>query len=97
MEKFCNNEKEREMKTFEYIIKDEQGIHARPAGILVKEAKKYESKIVIKKDSKSAEATKLMQLMSLGIKCGDKVTVEISGADEDIAAVQLGTFLRNTL
>ncbi len=85
------------MKTFEYIIKDEQGIHARPAGILVKEAKKYESKIVIKKDSKSAEATKLMQLMSLGIKCGDKVTVEISGADEDIAAVQLETFLRNTL
>lgn len=85
------------MKTFEYIIKDEQGIHARPAGILVKEAKKYESKIVIKKDSKSAEATKLMQLMSLGIKCGDKVTVEISGADEDIAVVQLETFLRNTL
>lgn len=85
------------MRTFKYIIKDEQGIHARPAGILVKEAKKYESKIVIKKDNKSAEATRLMQLMSLGIKCGDQVTVEICGEDEDTTAVQLETFLKNTL
>ena len=29
------------MKNFEYTIKDELGIHARPAGVLAKEAKKY--------------------------------------------------------
>ena len=46
------------MKTFSYEIKDAIGIHARPAGLLAKEAKKYESKIVIKKEGKSAEATK---------------------------------------
>lgn len=40
------------MKTFEYTIKDELGIHARPAGILVKEAKNYESKIKLQKDRK---------------------------------------------
>ena len=38
------------MLSFSYTIKDEVGIHARPAGLLAKEAKKYESKIVIKKD-----------------------------------------------
>ena len=40
------------MKNFEYVIKDELGIHARPAGMLVKEAKKYDSKIVLSQDGK---------------------------------------------
>ena len=48
------------MKNFEYTIKDELGIHARPAGMLVKEAKKYQSKITITKEGKTAEASKLM-------------------------------------
>ena len=73
------------MKKFDYVIKDEIGIHARPAGLLVKEAKKYESKIVITKDGKSAEATKLIAVMSLGVKCGQTITVEATGPDEDAA------------
>ena len=51
------------MQKFSYVIKDEVGIHARPAGLLVKEAKKYESTVQIVKDSKSAVATKLMAVM----------------------------------
>ena len=73
------------MKKFSYTVKDEVGIHARPAGILVKEAKKYASKIVIVKDGKTAEATKLMAVMGLGVKCGQMVEVEITGEDEDTA------------
>ena len=73
------------MKKFSYTVKDEVGIHARPAGILVKEAKKYASKIVIVKDGKTAEATKLMAVMGLGVKCGQMVEVEITGEDEDAA------------
>ena len=73
------------MKKFEYVIKDEVGIHARPAGLLVKEAKKYQSKVSITKDGKSAEATKLMALMGLGVKCGENVEVSVEGADEDTA------------
>ena len=41
------------MKKLEYVIRDEIGIHARPAGELVKEAKKYNSRITISKDGKS--------------------------------------------
>ena len=48
------------MKTFEYTIKDELGIHARPAGLLVKEAKKYESECTITKDGKTKKLTQLM-------------------------------------
>ncbi len=85
------------MKNFSYVIKDEVGIHARPAGLLVKEAKKYQSKIVIMKDGKKAEATKLMALMGLGVKCGDTVEVEVSGEEEDTVCEVIKTFFENNL
>lgn len=85
------------MKTFEYTIKDEVGIHARPAGMLVKEAKKYSSKVVVSKDGKSAEATKLMALMGLAVKCGQTVKVEVSGEDEETAVEAMKLFLENNL
>ncbi len=85
------------MKNFEYVIKDELGIHARPAGMLVKEAKKYESKIMISKDGKAVEATKLMALMGLAVKCGQTIGVEVSGADEEAACEAMKSFLENNL
>ncbi|MDO4340861.1 MAG: HPr family phosphocarrier protein [Eubacteriales bacterium] len=85
------------MKEFSYTIKEEVGIHARPAGLLVKEAKKYESKIVLTKEMKSAEATKLMAIMGLGVKCGQTVKVEITGADEETAYENMKSFFENNL
>ena len=85
------------MRNFQYVIKDEVGIHARPAGLLVKEAKKYESKITLTKDGKSAEATKLMAVMGLGVKCGQTVEVSVDGADEEIACEAVKTFFEANL
>ena len=85
------------MRTFEYTITDEVGIHARPAGLLVKEAKKYDSVIKVTKDDKSAEAKKLMALMGLGVKKGDTVTVSVEGGDEDTVAAKMEKFFRNNL
>lgn len=85
------------MKNFSYTITDEVGIHARPAGLLVKEAKKYKSKIVVKVGEKAAEATKLMALMSMGVKKNDTVTVEVEGADEDSAVDSIKAFFENNL
>ena len=85
------------MKTFSYEIKDEIGIHARPAGLLVKEAKKFASRVVIKKGDKSAEATKLMAVMGLGVKCKDTVEIEIEGEDEAAAYEALKTFFEANL
>jgi len=85
------------MKNFSYTVKDEVGIHARPAGMLVKEAKKYSSKIVLSKDGKTAEAGKLMAVMGLGVKCGQTVEVEITGEDEEIAYEALREFFEKTL
>jgi len=85
------------MKTFTYTITDEMGIHARPAGLLVKEAKKYESIITITHGDKSADCTRLMAIMALGIKCGTQVSVSIEGADEDDAAEKMETFFNENL
>lgn len=85
------------MKTFEYEIKDELGIHARPAGLLVKEAKSFESEITITKDGKAVNCTKLMSLMGLGVKCGDVVTITVNGNDEDAAMEEIQKFLEANL
>lgn len=77
------------MKSFEYIVQEELGLHARPAGILVKEAKKFQSSILISKNEKHALATQLMKLLQMNIKKGDLVTVTVEGQDEEEAAVQM--------
>lgn len=85
------------MKQFDYTIKDEIGIHARPAGLLVKEVKKYGSKVTITKDGKSADGTKLMAIMGLGVKCGQTITLTVEGSDEDAAYEALKTFFESNL
>lgn len=85
------------MKEFEFVIKDELGIHARPAGMLVKEAAKFQSTIKIDKNGKSADAKRLFAIMSLAVKNGDTVKVSAEGADEAAAADAMKAFFEANL
>lgn len=85
------------MKTFSYTIKDEIGIHARPAGLLAKKAKEFESVITLEKNGKSAAATKLMAVMGMGVKHGETVNVTVEGPDEDAAAAAMQEFFSENL
>lgn len=85
------------MKKFQYEIKDKTGIHARPAGLLVKEAQKFKSNITVHAKGKSADAARLMAMMGLGIKCGDMVEVEADGPDEDEAIAAIENFFKANL
>ncbi|MDD6328166.1 MAG: HPr family phosphocarrier protein [Eubacteriales bacterium] len=85
------------MKTFEYTITDEVGIHARPAGLLAKKVKEYASKVTIEKAGKCAEAQKLMALMALGVKKGETVTVTVEGDDEETAVSEIRAFFEENL
>ncbi|MGN0632634.1 MAG: HPr family phosphocarrier protein [Oscillospiraceae bacterium] len=85
------------MKTFSYTIKDELGIHARPAGMLAKTAKALDSEITITKGEKTVGAAKLMALMGLGVKCGDTITVTANGGNEDAAIEEIKSFLEANL
>ena len=86
------------MKSFDYVITDPVGIHARPAGILVKEVKNYkDSTVTLTKGEKSVNLLKLMALMQMGIKQGDKVTVSVEGGDEEAVAAKIEEFFKANL
>ena len=85
------------MMSFSYTINDPMGIHARPAGLLVKAAKAYKSKITVKKGEKEVDATRLIALMGLGVKCGDEVTFSIDGEDEAEACEAMKAFMADNL
>ena len=85
------------MREFTYIITDPDGIHARPAGELVKAAKEFESDIKLEKDGKTTDAKKIFGVMGLGIKHGQAVKIIIEGSDEDKAAECLEKFMQNKL
>ena len=81
------------MKEFQYTVKDACGIHARPAGLLVKTVKGFASSATLEKDGKSCDMRKLMALMGMGVKQGETVTVKVEGDDEEAAAAAIQKFL----
>ena len=85
------------MKSFEYTIKDELGIHARPAGLFVKEAAAFPCKVIIEKDGKEADAKRIFGVMGLGVKCGEEITVCTDGENEEAASAAIEAFLKANL
>ena len=81
------------MKEFTYTITDPVGIHARPAGMLAKKAAGFKSTVIVIKGEKKADTRRLMALMGLGIKCGETITVQAEGEDEQAAADVIKAFL----
>lgn len=78
------------MQTFQYTVKDPEGLHARPAGMLVKFSQSCTSSISIEKGGKTADAKRLFAVMGLAIKQNDTVTFTLEGESEqkDCAALQ---------
>jgi phosphocarrier protein HPr len=80
------------MKEFKYVVTDPEGIHARPAGILVKQAAGYKSAVTIVKGEKSADAKRIF-----GVKTGEEVTIKVDGEDEETATAELEAFFKENL
>ncbi len=85
------------MKQFTYVITDPAGIHARPAGLLVKESAKFSSSTSIAKGSKKGDLKRIFGVMALGVKKGEKVTITCEGADEEAAVAALEAFFKANL
>lgn len=83
------------MKKINYTVVAESGIHARPAGLLVKQAASFKSdiKILNEENGKEADLKRLMAVMALGVKQGNSVVVTVEGEDEDEAYTVLESFL----
>ena len=85
------------MTEFKYVIKDEEGIHARPAGLLVKEAGTFPCTITIGKGDKQADAKRIFAVMGLGVKCGEEITIKADGEEEENAIRALSKLLEENL
>jgi phosphocarrier protein len=85
------------MKEFSYIITDPVGIHARPAGLFVKELAKFSSAVTIGRGDDSCDGKKLLALMKLRVKQGETIVVKADGTDEAGAIEAAKAFLTTTL
>ena len=85
------------MKTFQYTIREELGMHARPAGLILQLAKEFESSIVVSNKGNSGDLKSLMSVIGLDIRYQDTVTVTVEGPDEDVAAEEMLAFFEENL
>ena len=85
------------MKQFTHVIQDPMGMHARPAGMLVKAVAGYASKVTLTAPTGTADARRLMAVMRLAAKQGMELTFTVEGADEEKAATELQAFLAANL
>ena len=85
------------MKEFKYTITDPEGIHARPAGELVKAAKGFTSEIKIGKGGNMVDAKKIFGIMGLAVKNGQEVTLTFEGEDEEAAYEAVSQFMKENM
>ncbi len=84
------------MKKIIYKVTCPYGIHAGPAGILVKQIAGFHCDALIEKGQNKADAKRIMGLMSLGVKQGDTITITFDGEDEEVAASAIEIILKKS-
>ena len=85
------------MKEYSFTVKDKNGLHARPAGLLAMVAKSCESDIRVYAQGKEADGKRLLSLMSLGAKEGTELRFVITGSDEGLAEASLKNHCKEKL
>ncbi len=85
------------MKIFKVKIENRSGLHARPASRFVQTSMKFKSNITICKNDKCVNARNILQVLTLGVDCGDEVVLKIEGEDEEKASNEILTLLTKIL
>jgi len=80
-----------------HIIADELGIHARPAGLLVKRCSAFSCDIQIGTPEKMVDAKRIMGVMGLAAKHGAEILMTFDGNDAKEAAEAMEVFLKEQL
>jgi len=71
------------------IVKNKQGLHARPAALFVQVANKFDSRITIKRDDEEVNGKSIMGILMLGAEKGSEIFIEIEGQDAESALLEL--------
>ena len=85
------------MKEFKYVITDPEGIHARPAGELVKAAKEFAANITLTKDGKSRDCKRIFDILGLAVKASNAIPLTLDGQDEEAAYAAVTEFVKANL
>ncbi|MFW6006751.1 MAG: HPr family phosphocarrier protein [Halanaerobiales bacterium] len=85
------------MQKKEFVIKNEIGLHARPAAMFVDTTSKFESKIKICYGDTEANAKSIISVLSLGLGKNDSFLLKIEGEDENKAMSKIKSFIENRL
>ncbi len=85
------------MKVLDYTITDPEGVHALPAGGLVKLAQSFSSTITAQGNGSTTDVKHVFGLVGLGVKCGQTLTIFCEGEDEDKAADAIMRYLKDNL
>jgi phosphocarrier protein len=80
-----------------YVITAADGIHARPATALIRLARKYKSVVNLKKGENSVRLNSMLNILTIGAKGGDTITIIIEGEDETHAAEAIDIFFKEEL
>ena len=85
------------MVKFTFVVNDPMGLHARPAGLLVKEAAKCSSKVTMRKGEKTGDAKRIFNVMGLSIKANEEVEITVEGDKEQEEAASLEAFVKENI
>ncbi|GAB6086633.1 HPr family phosphocarrier protein [Alkaliphilus crotonatoxidans] len=78
-------------------IKNEIGLHARPASLLVKEASRFKADTFLIKKGNKYNCKSIMNVLSMGAKKGDEIILRVDGSDEEEAMEALVDLIENKL
>ena len=90
-------EKESIMQSFEHVVQVASGLHARLAGELMRVVKSFKSDVILKVGEHSSNLQKVLEIMNLSIRQGDKIQIAVEGVDEAIASDEIYHFLKENL
>jgi len=77
--------------TREVVVANSQGLHARPADMLAREARKWQSRIELVADAQRADGKSILEVLTLAAEAGTRLVVEATGPDAQQALEAIGS------
>lgn len=79
----------------ELVVKNKQGLHARPAALFVQIANKFVSRITVKRENEEVDGKSIMGILMLGAEKDSQIVIEAEGIDADLALIELEKIVTN--
>ncbi len=77
------------------IVKNKQGLHARPAALFVQIANKFDARITVRRDKERVNGKSIMGILMLGAEKDSEITIEAEGEDASAAILELERIVNN--